>query len=521
MLTKEQKARIFAADNVYLLGGTLQVEALYSYCSFFLGIERKKIKVADDEAARLFGPSLGDPCVASPNDVAIGYSADSPPPDSQRIDIDNEMFSSMLKEYSEKLLGQLKNSTQNSYIIYGAGDYASQLLKYLQTYGKRDIIACVVITGKPKKSKLLGLPVYSISDLPAEYRDKPVILATGPKFHLDIHEELLKHGIQSIYPMFTDTYNINIGITFPFLVPRYEIDAMGNSLYLCDPYEENEKIQRIRHYRFFNQPGQWSRYLNEIDLSKSYESVFGPYTLLCNLEADNESALREGLPKVFMAINEQDAAFYYKYDPSPLLTPIQTGALAAKNKLTDVTDDTLDNRSGKNPKYGEVSALYWIWKNVNEPYIGLCHYRRRFVLKREDYIKFMALDLDLLVSTPTVFVPDNWTQFDAYGFLSEKHLITLQGVIESVQPSYRASFEAVTHNCVFHACNMFIGKREWLDKYCSWLFPILDAAEEICVAQGIESQRYLGYMAEILLSVYICKNKDTAKMAMVDHQFLV
>ena len=42
-------------------------------------------------------------------------------------------------------------------------------------------------------------------------------------------------------------------------------------------------------------------------------------------------------------------------------------------------DDTGDNISAKNCYYGELTGVYWVWKNVRTTdYVGICHYRRYF-----------------------------------------------------------------------------------------------------------------------------------------------
>ena len=42
-------------------------------------------------------------------------------------------------------------------------------------------------------------------------------------------------------------------------------------------------------------------------------------------------------------------------------------------------DDTGDNISEKNCYYGELTGVYWVWKNVHTTdYVGICHYRRYF-----------------------------------------------------------------------------------------------------------------------------------------------
>lgn len=57
--------------------------------------------------------------------------------------------------------------------------------------------------------------------------------------------------------------------------------------------------------------------------------------------------------------------------------PLQVGA-ENNIDLGYLKDNVGDNISEKNPNYCELTGLYWIWKNCNDEYKGLVHYRRYF-----------------------------------------------------------------------------------------------------------------------------------------------
>ena len=57
--------------------------------------------------------------------------------------------------------------------------------------------------------------------------------------------------------------------------------------------------------------------------------------------------------------------------------PLQVGA-ENKQSLGFLQDNVGNNISYKNSNYCELTGLYWIWKNVDDPFKGLVHYRRYF-----------------------------------------------------------------------------------------------------------------------------------------------
>ena len=81
-------------------------------------------------------------------------------------------------------------------------------------------------------------------------------------------------------------------------------------------------------------------------------------------------------------------ATHKKYDmpKDEMYVPLHVGR-EGKDDLGYVGDNTGDNISIKNPKFCELTGLYWAWKNLDAEYLGLAHYRRHFTLKKKSQRK--------------------------------------------------------------------------------------------------------------------------------------
>ena len=68
---------------------------------------------------------------------------------------------------------------------------------------------------------------------------------------------------------------------------------------------------------------------------------------------------------------------------------------------------------------------------------------------------------------------------------------------------------------------MLITRKEVLNDYCAWLFPILFYCEEHCEKKHDAYQnRYIGFLAERLLSIYFIHHEDDFKIVHVRKHFI-
>ena len=223
--------------------------------------------------------------------------------------------------------------------------------------------------------------------------------------------------------------------------------------------------------------------------------------------------------KVIVATHKE-----YPMPSDGLYMPLHVGASIpnpATGKLNDfgyVKDCTGENISEKNPQYCELTGLYWIWKNDKHDVVGLCHYRRFFTsnrLSRNPKHYLTIGQAEHLLKKYDIIVPEpKYTVFKTtYEFYSKyyyvKDLDIVREVISDMCPEYIDAFDQVMKQHCSYAWNMMIAKREILDSYCSWLFPIIEETEkrtDISDYDQLQSRLY-GFLAERLLNVWINMNQ--------------
>lgn len=192
-------------------------------------------------------------------------------------------------------------------------------------------------------------------------------------------------------------------------------------------------------------------------------------------------------------------------------TPIHVGRAISKYKeemAEMLGDDTGDNISEKNPFYSEMTAHYWIWKNVKDvEYVGLCHYRRLFGVEiTEKNIDRLMKGYDVMMVTPDYKLDSVYSCFAR--FVSGEDLTILSQVVRKLYPQYYPTLVRLCDGVKFYPFNMFICKKELYDKYAEWMFSILFECEKyIRTSPYSNAKRTIGYLAEMITQVFFIHSK--------------
>ena len=208
----------------------------------------------------------------------------------------------------------------------------------------------------------------------------------------------------------------------------------------------------------------------------------------------------------------------YQMPEDKMYLPVHVGS-QNKESIGYQRDDEGENISSKNGYYCELTGLYWAWKNLDNEYIGLSHYRRYFaenkkiptkeedrfknVLKYETADKLLD-DVDIILPTKRKYYIENI--YDHYKkTMYIEPLDETRKILEEKYPEYVQEFDKIHNRTSAHLFNMFIMKKDKLDEYLNWLFDILFELEKRCDPSKYDSfhARYLGRVSERLLDVWI------------------
>lgn len=219
--------------------------------------------------------------------------------------------------------------------------------------------------------------------------------------------------------------------------------------------------------------------------------------------------------------------------------PVQAGRAIAAEKLPFAGDDEPGGTgaegeameiSARNPSFCELTVYYWVWKNMPEcEWVGICHYRRYLWLYPSafdtrhcmtvnggDLDRFglagMSADdcrgFDIAMPRPMYLAEGIGNHYSRCHSAADWQ--TLRQVVHDLCPEYDRSFETVSNGRMLSIGNIMIARRRVFDDYCRWLFAILFECERRIDISSYDAyqRRIFGFMAERLLSVYLCRHTE-------------
>ena len=187
----------------------------------------------------------------------------------------------------------------------------------------------------------------------------------------------------------------------------------------------------------------------------------------------------------------------------PYCASLQTGSAQKEHWDGFLRDDVGDNISEKNRFFGELTGLYWVWKNTTEEKVGWCHYRRFFspMLFRAEQMKGVAVNLpiaqrildldqdgrifDFELNLTQLIVPTRIPANSTFHYCATHRPADWAAMLNGFEVVYPEEAEAAkqyfSRENSLHWWCMFIASRQVLNDYCSWLFPLLFYLEKTIV----------------------------------------
>ena len=359
--------------------------------------------------------------------------------------------------------------------IYGAQGYALGAYEALKTLYPKRTVSCFVVSAIGNNAPVLGgIPVMELKAFSSRLTDTEkenteLLIATPENVQPEIEEMLEDYGFKY----------------------HRRLDARN--------WGELMKLFHIK----------WGRFFPLEALAVGYHKPF---------------------VRIYMAKFHKDRPLRNVPVLPDYVFPIQVGAVSADRQIADILDNKGENISEKNGNYSELTGLYWVWKNklasdgmgtegMSETkfremrqYYGLGQYRRMFELSHEDLLRLVDNEVDVVLPYPMPYEPNIHAHHERY--VRKQDWEALLQALGELQPEYAAQFPIILEQQYLYNYNVILAKKAVLREYCEWLFPILERIEELSIPRGAKrADRYIGYIAETLETLYFMKNADRLNVA--------
>lgn len=392
-------------------------------------------------------------------------------------------------------------------IIYGRGINAAEYCRYLRNQGRGEDVVCFAVTSLDGQGEnFCGLPCLEIDQALKKFPTAEIHLALQEKYHREVIELLQERGripeeiigLRRMMELLGEQAQKQIVSDFPELIVRknpYDF----STLEITSPGHPGKK------YTFYP--------MCQVPLGKE------------DLKHIRDYFYAEDL-YIAMATSGKDARVRWEHLPN-YVHAVLGGASFCKEPRPqgiEYDDEKSDNISSYNDIYSELTVAYWLWQKAPKAkYLGLCHYRRHFVLTEEINELLSAGRIDVILTRPRLTFPSVREFFTDLPVtytdsLDYETMLRLLGRHDEKMAAYAREFLA---GQVQFPNNMVIAKRKIYLAYCEFMFTILLSMQEHYFAENIaRPKRYLGNVGEMLTAVYFAYHRDRWRTEYVDYQLL-
>lgn len=202
----------------------------------------------------------------------------------------------------------------------------------------------------------------------------------------------------------------------------------------------------------------------------------------------------------------------------PNIVPIEVGA-ANRNSNYPINyrlrDDVGINISSENAYYGELTGLYYIWKNEQislDDIIGFAHYNKVLNVTPKKINRIIS-------SRNNVWIVRGKEAIRKHSY--PKDVEVLVSILKKEYPDYYESWKKIYDNsgasvrmdANCETCQMFFTSGRDFNNYCCFLFDVLAKLHKKLGNVNREKyhKRYCAFLGERLLSVYLMTNNSIVR----------
>ena len=239
---------------------------------------------------------------------------------------------------------------------------------------------------------------------------------------------------------------------------------------------------------------------------------------------------------------------------TPIFRPIQEGKQRSGLDLElPFHDGDRDTISHENEYYAELTAMYWVWKNMDLSgldYVGFCQYRRflklsclnpwtrlkatlsrryqpQYTMTKASFLSSQDVDVaqyvahiydyDIIYNHPITLKDPIKKQYLQYHIKEDWDFLEAE-LMRRYPPTVVVDFFS-QHELILG--NLFIMKPAIYEAYCTWLFDILDRVKpHVQFVPYPYQRRVFGFMSERLFTFFMMLHKRQYKTKAVPFIFL-